>query len=241
METMRTRLKSVTNPKSRGLVIILLALACVATGLDQPGLDKGGDPYSRLKAIIDSHVATLNQSNSDPKLASAVHKEASDFIEQLQLPGQGKAEFLLSHINSELLDLQRREILVRTMLAELIKEKVSTDQLQGIATFLNRRGGRDIDASLLAGLIAFEDGGLKVFSTPGWGAILKSHLESGASGREILTQHLLETAEREHWKPYGTSVFPAWSGEEQTEIGRASLATEKTILARQYVQEKLLK
>lgn len=202
------------------------------------------EPYSELQSIVNKQVEALNRTNRDIGRISTFHQEAVKLLTDLPLSDESKSQFLVNHINQELLEVQRRELILKLMLDQLSKQKVAANQFASFAQFLNRGNAGNIDDALMACLISVEEQGTHIFNrTPSvWNPILDLELHPKYTGVGILSEHILESAEQEHWKPFGDSyLFDSFSLKEETEITDSINATQKRILARRYVEETFQK
>ncbi|MGA2786209.1 MAG: hypothetical protein ABSF60_01655 [Verrucomicrobiota bacterium] len=221
------------------LAIPSLAIVCATVVFGQISHQAANDSYEKLLSIADRQVQAVNLANRDLNKISAINKEGEDFLSNLPLSEEEKTQFLFFHINQELLEVQKREIVLKMMLNQLCKRRVHPDQFQFFAQFLNRRNLGNIDDALFACLVTVEDNGTSLFSnSPStWMPVLKSNLKPKYTGSGLLAEHLLETAQQEHWKPFGNSyLFDSLNVEEQTEITDAIRATQKRILAQRFIE-----
>jgi hypothetical protein len=221
---------------------ILLVAVCAAVCIGQSDAPPH-DSYARLTSIIEEQSKALDSTNVDSKRVSQLHQKAVDLLNTLPLSGEQKTDFLIEHIRGELVEAQKRERLLKLMINQLSQQSVRPDQLKPFASFLReeRTKGTTTSGALVACIIKLEDNGTQVFEGQEWAKIIELHLKSIDTPRSILTEHILERAERENWKPPTESLLPVWSGNEQMEIGREAIATQRSLIAKRYVEEKLLK
>jgi hypothetical protein len=200
----------------------------------------GGDFYLELEHSATRQIELISQPNAKSDEVDIEYKAAVQKLNELQMPEKEKTQFVIWHIDQELVELQKHEILLKMLLHQLAYQHVNQDQLAPLAKTLKRNNESQINPAIIACLIKLESRGMPVFSENRsmWGPVLESCLESNNGKMGILTQHVLEMAEHDQWKPYGTLIFPEWYGAEKEEIADTLLNKQKNILARHYVEEK---
>lgn len=230
--------------KTQTLLFVLVSSMAVLVALGQFRDDRTNETYSQLQAIAAQQADAVNQTNRNSERISSLVKQGVELLNKLPLSDGEKARYLISHINDELLEIEKREMLIRAMLTGLHGRRIEPNQLGTIAAFLNRPSGGRLDAALFAGIMIREDEGIPVFITPQWGSILEFQLRTPSVQRGMLVDHLLEAAQRKNWNPDGATNWlqAAYHDQnEQMEIGAAAREAEKMIWARKYVRENLLK
>jgi len=229
------------------LAIPIITGVCITIGFGQlshqtPN-DLRTDPYGKLLSIVNREAQALNQTNQDLDKIAAINKEGLDLLSGLPLSEEEKTQFLFEHINQELLEAQKRELLLKMMLKQLAKQKVHPNQFQSFIPFLTRGNFElfDLPDALLVCLVTVEDRGTFIFSNAPslWGPVLESNLKPRYTGTGILADYMLESASKEHWQPFGNSYFfNSLSVREGTEMIDAMRAAQKQILAKRYIEEK---
>lgn len=214
----------------------VFAAACVLQSQSRQQTDP--DSYAALMKIVEEQFNTTSNTNRDAAFISAYHKKALAFLDGLPLSGKEKTRFLIDHINSELIEIEKRQSIVKLMLSQLPRQGIQQDQLQQYSKFFDYQHSHpSTGTALFYYLISLEDNGTAVFNDPVWTKIVGAHLERGDASVSTLTDHVLEAAEREHWHPYGT-VLPEWSDNEKHEMGNAVVRAQRNLLAQRYIQEK---
>jgi hypothetical protein len=219
---------------------MIVALLCLVS-FGQSSKQSTDDFYVHLEMIADKQCDLENNANHDAQKISAVYDQGIGALDDLPIPENARMQYLVDHISTELIEIQKREIIVNMMLHRLADEKVQPSQVQPFANFLKQQSENKIEVALYASLIKMDENGAKIFSTnqPTWAMIIDKALKSENTKKQILTEYVLGVAENRHWKPYGSSIFPEWNGADKEEMSDVMLAAQKSIIARQFIEESL--
>lgn len=232
-----------------------IALYCVATCIciavvicrgqtaSQPNSDAATVLYQKL-SVIASNIRDSNlgkNSKGEPK--SKLTSEAKHTFDESPLSGQEKYQFVIANIQNELLEIEKREALLRILLRQAVEQTVKGNDLLFFTNYLtgehvNKESSRD---SLIRCLVQLEQGGTSVFANPtnGWASVLEWNLTRRFSATSLLRNHMLEIAKQDNWNPYGDGYFPSWNTSEAEALNDEILAAQKFILARRFVDEKI--
>jgi hypothetical protein len=223
------------RPKHLWIFAIIAGCVVLSFGQSPPKKD---DLYPRFKSIIEQKVDSLGTNNLDGPAVRAIYSAGQDYLAKLPISEEKKREFLLSHLERELIELQKEELRIKIMVTELSQKEVKPEQFQIFVPFLSQQHLGNVDHALLACMVKSEIGGNSIFSQPRWKPILLSYLEKDNGFISTLASYLLSRTKREDWKFEEGRILPKWSAEEQLEVGRAVSATQERILAKRYLQEK---
>lgn len=205
----------------------------------QPQNASADKTYVQLQAIAAQRVEALNQTNRE-RLRS-LGRQVTELMTQLAGSDEEKAQYLWGHVNDELPEMEKREMIIRIMVAGLHGLRIEQDQLDAFRAYGS--SGMHFDAFLFGDLMLHEDDGIPVFTTSEWYAILQNQLERPSICRSLLADHLLEAAQRKGWAPDGATNWlqAVYQGQrDKQEIGQAAVDAERRIWADKYVREVLL-
>lgn len=220
-------------------VLVMTAVAGCLVLSHGAGTGTGVDQFAELRSIIDKGVNSIGRSNLDNVTVSAIHKAGDEYLSRHPVSAEKKAETLFSHLDAELVELQKRELYIKVLLGQISWQECDSKQFAGCAQFLGRYRVGDIESSLFAFVTAAEIRGIPIYSDAKWQSLLLSYLNAKDRMRTVIADQLLIEAKKTNWTASGEAILPEWSAGEQREIAGAVLMAEKRILARRYIVEKL--
>jgi hypothetical protein len=218
-----------------GLVVLLPAAIISQT----PSPNRSADAFRELVSTVEKQLKSTGATNAAGALGD-IHKAGVEFIDHLALSEQDKTKFVFEHLNEELLEMRKHELVIKILLKRLLDVKTEERDYKGVIDFLGRPRTGSIDSALCAVFVKSQIMNEAKFTNGAWWPALTKQLNGDETGKSVLAQDLLDRAKDEHWnntEADGTYV-PKWTPDEEQEISRSIGSIERRVLALRYLSEK---